>query len=78
MSNGSDKKGKLKTELAVVLYNGAIYNDIQSFLFADEKRKRAEEAITKSISIVQTVMYIDTNRRDFQLKGDIFRIVMDT
>lgn len=42
MSMGPDKKGKLKNEIAVVLTNGSIYNDMQSYLFADEKKKRAE------------------------------------
>lgn len=67
MSMGPDKKGKLKNEIAVVLRNGSIYNDMQSFLFADEKKKRAEQAITKSISIIQTIQCVETNRRNFKV-----------
>jgi hypothetical protein len=52
MSKGVDNKGKLKNEIAVVLTNGSIYNDMQSFLFADEKKKREQEALTKSVSII--------------------------
>jgi hypothetical protein len=78
MSKGADNKGKLKNEIAVVLTNGAIYNDMQSFLFADEKKKREQEALTKSVSIVQTIMNVESNRRDFQVQGEVFKIVMDT
>ena len=34
--------------------------------------------MAKSISIVQTIMYIESNRRDFKVQGDIFRVCMDT
>jgi hypothetical protein len=30
------------------------------------------------VSIVQTIMSVEPNRRDFQIHGEVFKIVMDT
>lgn len=73
-SKGPDNKGKEKHELLVILETGSIYNDIQSFLFADEKNKKDEG---NGGLLVQTIMNVEPSRRDFSVPGEIVRVKQD-